>query len=155
MIRHALEKDIPKIEDLLLQVCLVHHDGRPDIFKGGCRKYTDSEILAILADESTPVFVFDAEDEGVLGYAFCVIKEIKGDNILADMKTLYIDDLCVDDGSRGKHIGAALYSFVREYAKEIGCYSVTLNVWECNPTAKKFYEKMGLSVQKTVMESIV
>ena len=38
-----MKKDIPKIGDLLLQVDLVHHNGRPDIFKIG-RKYTDEQI---------------------------------------------------------------------------------------------------------------
>ena len=47
MIRKAQEKDIAKIEDLLLQVDLVHHNGRPDIFKIG-RKYSEDELKALL-----------------------------------------------------------------------------------------------------------
>jgi GNAT superfamily N-acetyltransferase len=35
-------------------------------------------------------------------------------------------------GIIGKHIGKALYEFVRGYAKSIGCYNITLNVWEGN-----------------------
>ena len=41
MIRRATNKDIPKIIDLLKQVCLVHHKGRPDIFKVGTKYSTD------------------------------------------------------------------------------------------------------------------
>lgn len=155
MIRRAEKKDIEKIKDLLSQVLSVHHNGRPDIFKGNSRKYTDPQIAEIISNDSTPVFVFDDDDSGVLGYAFCILKETRDDNILADMKTLYIDDLCVDADARGKQVGRALYEFVRAYAKEIGCYNLTLNVWECNPGAKRFYEKMGLNVQKTVMETLL
>ena len=153
-IRIAEKRDMGALVSLLNQVLEVHHNGRPDIFKGNTRKYTDEELLLLIKDDTRPIFV--AEDErGVLGYAFCIIKEQKGDNILADMKSLYIDDLCVDEGTRGSGVGKALYEFVRNYAREIGCYNLTLNVWECNPTAKRFYEKMGLVPQKTVMETVL
>ena len=153
-IRRAKNEDIEKIKELLSQVLEVHHKGRPDIFKSGCRKYTDKEILRIIKDDESPIFVYD-EDGCVLGYAFCILKITKDDEILKDMKTLYIDDLCVDVNFRGMKIGKALYDFVLDYARKIGCYNLTLNVWECNESAKRFYEKMGLLPQKTVMEKIL
>ena len=153
-IRRAEENDIEKIKDLLSQVLAVHHNGRPDLFKAGCRKYTDPELLNLIKDNDSPIFV--AEENGVVsGYAFCVIIQHKNDNILTDIKTLYIDDLCVDKEIRGKHIGKALYDYVLNYAKEIGCYNVTLNVWACNKNAMKFYEKCGLKPQKIGMEKIL
>ena len=150
-IRRADENDMPKIEDLLSQVLLVHHKGRSDLFKKDVRKYTTSELRELLKDDLRPVF----ENEEIYGYAFCVIKQTKNDNILCDLKTLYIDDLCVDENARGKHIGKALYDYVKDYAKKIGCYNLTLNVWECNGSAKAFYEKMGLKTQKTMLETIL
>ncbi len=153
-IRRAELGDMPRIIDLLEQVLTVHHNGRPDLFKAGCRKYTDGELAEIIADNSRPVFV--AEDTGeILGYAFTVIIEHKNDNILTDIKTLYIDDLCVDEAARGKQIGSSLYAYTKDYAKSIGCYNVTLNVWACNTGAKRFYEKIGLSVQKVGMEEVL
>ncbi|MCH5210627.1 MAG: GNAT family N-acetyltransferase [Oscillospiraceae bacterium] len=152
-IRRAEERDMDKIKDLLLQVLTVHHNGRPDLFKPNCRKYTDPELKELIKDDTRPIFV--AEDSEVKGYAFCILKETKNDNALADVKTLYIDDLCVDENCRGQHVGTALYEYVKEYAKEIDCYNVTLNVWACNPTAQKFYEKCGLKPQKTTMETIL
>lgn len=153
-VRHATNNDMDKIKDLLSQVLEVHHNGRPDIFKSGCRKYNDGQLLEIIADSKRPVFVAE-DDTRVLGYAFCIIKETAGDNVLTDMKTLYIDDLCVDENTRGKKVGTVLYEYVKAYAAEIGCYNLTLNVWECNPSAKRFYEKMGLVPQKTVMEFVL
>jgi len=153
-IRFAKEEDLDGINSLLYQVLEVHHTGRPDLFFGGVKKYTDDEILAILKNEETPVFVA-AEDGKVLGYAFCIFTEVKGSHILKDVKTLYLDDLCVDEHSRGKHVGKALYEHVLSFARESGCYNLTLNVWSCNESAMGFYEKMGLVPQKTVLEKIL
>lgn len=153
MIRKAETKDIKGIIDLLYQVDAVHHGIRPDLFKGNTPKYNEQALEAILSDGSKPIFVFD---EGkILGHAFCQITEIKNHRLLQDIKTLYIDDICVDEATRGKHIGKALYEYVRDYAKSIGCYNITLNVWEGNDSAYSFYKNMGMKIQKTGMETIL
>ena len=154
MIRRAIKNDIPGINDLLCQVLEVHHKGRPDIFKSNTKKYTDNELADIIADSNRPIFV--AENNGeVVGYAFCIFQQHLNNNILTDIKTLYIDDLCVDEQKRGLHIGSTLYNFVLDFAKQSGCYNVTLNVWSCNQSALKFYEKLGLTPQKIGMEKIL
>ena len=76
-------------------------------------------------------------------------------SVLTDIKTLYIDDLCVDEAMRGKHIGRELYEAAVALARESGCYNLTLNVWSCNPSALRFYEKCGLLPQKIGMEVIL
>lgn len=153
-IRRATDKDIESINNLLRQVLAVHHNGRPDIFKGSAKKYTDEQLKEILSDDSRPIFTA-VENGNVLGYAFCIFQQHINDNILTDIKTLYIDDLCVDEKIRGKHIGKQLYDYVVDFAKENECYNVTLNVWSCNPGAIKFYEKCGLIPQKIGMEIIL
>ena len=154
IIRKAGEGDIPGINRLLEQVLMVHHNGRPDLFKSGAKKYTDDEIKDILLDPSRPVFA--AIEEGkMVGYAFCVHQQEVNHHILTDIKTLYIDDLCVEETKRGMHIGNALFEYVKEYAKEKGYYNITLNVWSCNPGALRFYEKGGLVPQKIGMEMIL
>ncbi len=155
LIRRAENIDIPKINDLLRQVCLVHHNGRPDLFKYGAQKYADEELIQIISDDEKPVFVAIDKDNTVLGYAFCIFERHINDNILTDIKTLYIDDLCVDKSFRGKHIGKQLYDYAVSFAKENGCYNLTLNVWNCNDSAMKFYEKCGLKPQKTHLETIL
>lgn len=154
-IRRANESDMAAINRLLCQVLMVHHNGRPDLFKPNAKKYTDEELLAILSNDSRPIFVGVNDGGEVLGYAFCVLQEHLGDNILTDIRTLYIDDLCVDENKRGMHIGQQLYEYVLAYAKRIGCYNVTLNVWSCNPGAMKFYENCGLTPYKIGMEKIL
>ena len=155
MVRRANKNDIPRILELLVQVDMVHHNGRPDIFKGPATKYNAAELEEIIADDETPVFVFADENDKVLGHAFCIHRQELNNNVLTDIKTLYIDDICVDENARGKHVGKTLYESVIEYAKENGFYNVTLNVWSCNPGALKFYEAMGLKPQKIGMEKIL
>lgn len=153
-IRRGEAGDLAGINRLLEQVLMVHHKGRPDLFKSGAKKYTDGELLDKLGDDATPIFVA-VDGRCVLGYVFCVMQSHPDDNILTDIKTLYIDDLCVEEESRGRHIGRLLYEYVLDFARGQGCYNITLNVWECNPGARKFYEKCGLAPQKTGMEKIL
>ena len=154
-IRRAREQDMPDIDRLLIQVNMVHHKGRPDLFKAGQKKYTDEQLKALIHDDSRPIFVAADEEEHVLGYAFCIFQQHLNDNILTDIKTLYIDDLCVDESLRGRHIGRALYEAVLGFARESGCYNVTLNVWSLNDSAMSFYERCGLKPQKVGMETIL
>ena len=156
MVRRAEPRDIPALMQLLLQVDMVHHNGRPDLFKGPATKYTESELAEILASEKTPVFVLtDETDSTVLGHAFCILQQHENDHVLTDIRTLYIDDICVDENARRQHVGRRLYDAVLAYAKDIGCYNVTLNVWTCNPGAQAFYESCGMKPQKIGMETIL
>lgn len=154
-IRRALISDMQGINKLLNQVLMVHHNGRPDLFKANVKKYTDEELIEIIEDNNKPIFVAIDDNEEVLGYAFCVFQQYINNNILTDIKTLYIDDLCVDERKRGMHIGKALYEYVVGYAKSENCYNITLNVWSCNESAMKFYEHCGLVPQKVGMEKIL
>lgn len=154
-IRRAETRDMPRIDELLMQVELVHHKARPDLFKNGGRKYTDEELAAIIADDKRPILVAVDETNRLLGYAFCIFQQYLDNTIMTDIKTLYIDDLCVDEACRGQHIGRALYEAVLAYAREHGCYNVTLNVWSGNDNAQRFYESCGLKPQKIGMEVIL
>ncbi len=153
MIRRAEKKDIQGLINLLYQVDAVHNGIRPDLFKGNTSKYTEQELEDIINDDSKPIFVYD--DGKILGHAFCQISEVKNHRLLQDVKTLYIDDICVDEQSRGRHIGKALYEYVYNYAKSIGCHNITLNVWEGNDSAYNFYKQMGMHIQKTGMETFL
>ena len=133
---------------------LVHHKGRPDIFKVGT-KYSAEELKVILNDESRPILVSVNNSDNIQGYCFCIYQQHVNNSVLTDIKTLYIDDLCVDETLRGKHIGKELYESAVKLAKDTGCYNLTLNVWSCNQSALKFYESLGLLPQKIGMELIL
>ena len=153
VIRKAERGDIHGLIALLYQVDAVHHGIRPDLFKSNTAKYSEQDLERILDDADNPIFVYD--DDKILGHAFCQVTEVKDHRLLQDIKTLYIDDICVDEAARGRHVGQALYDYVRDYARSIGCYNITLNVWEGNDSAYAFYRRMGMHVQKTGMETIL
>ena len=155
MIRKAKEKDIPRILELLSQVLEIHASIRPDIFIPGTTKYTNEELVGIPRSENTPVYVAVDENDETIGYAFCVLKQQPFSNNMVQFSSFFIDDLCVDEKYRGKKIGETLFQYVKQEAKRLGCYEITLNVWEGNDAAKRFYEKMKMKVKESQMELIL
>lgn len=154
-IRRAEKKDIDGLNRLLYQVAGVHHDGRPDLFRAGAKKYTTEELLTILDDQDKPILAAVEDDDTMLGYAFCQLKIYDGEGVHTAMRTLYVDDICVEESARGQHVGTEIFAAVRQLAKELGCYNVTLNVWECNPPAMAFYRSLGMTPYCTGMELIL
>lgn len=153
-IRLAQAGDCDSILELLRAIAALHREGRPDLFREGASKYSKEELLELFQNPNTPVFVAEA-DGRVAGYAFCQVIEHKNDGALNDMTTLYLDDLCVDEGMRGQGLGKKLFEHVKEYAVKQGCYSVDLNVWAFNTSARSFYERLGMQEKKRCMELIL
>ena len=153
-IRFAIAEDVPGMITLLRQVGRVHHKGRPDLFRSNAQKYSPSQILELLNNSNHPIFV--AVEEGkVLGCGLCVMEYVENNSVMCDRTTLCIEDLCVKESCAGQQIDIKLYHEILRYAKERGCYNVTLNVWSCNEGAMKFYESLGLKPQKIGMEAIL
>lgn len=141
-----------RLNELLFQVQAIHAEGRPDIFKAGAKKYADEELEAIIVNDNTPIFVFE-QNGMIAGYAFCIYRETKETGQLYYRKTLYIDDLCVDNHFRSQGVATKLYQYVVKTAVDNDCSSVTLNVWNLNENALRFYLSIGMTPLKTTMES--
>ena len=153
-IRFACDRDIPGMIELLKQVGEVHHQIRPDLFRSGAQKYDEAALSALLKDASRPILIAELDGK-VAGYAFCILQITENDPVLCDRKVLYIDDLCVEETLRGHGIAGALYQKVLDYARQLHCDAVTLNVWSGNDGAMRFYEKSGFKPQKVGMEVIL
>ncbi len=151
LIRRAEITDIPHILRLLVQVCNVHQEIRPEIFRRDGVKYTEADLRELLTDERRPVWCA-VEDGGFLGYCFCQWEEYRNSSVMTERKELYIDDLCVDEAARGRGVATALYRHVTQAAMEAGAAFLTLNVWCGNDSAMRFYEKMGLRPRKITMD---
>lgn len=154
-VREAQKKDIPGIQSLLKEVLNIHAAGRPDLFIPDTTKYTKEELEGLLQKEECKIFVCVDEQEQVLGHAFCEIQKREHENNMTDIETIYIDDICVGQQYRKRNIGKSLYQKVEEFAKERGAYHITLNVWAFNEDAKQFYDKIGFSEMKRVLEKIL
>lgn len=154
IIRKATKEDISSIILLLHEVNDVHAMGRPDLFKFGSTKYNKEDLEVILEADETKVYLA-CEEEKVLGHVFFAIEETEESESRVGHKTLYIDDICVKEDARGQRVGEALYKEVKRLAKELVCDRITLHVWECNPGARVFYEKMGMKEMYRAMEEVL
>ena len=138
MTRRANKNDIKRIIELLHQVNMVHHVIRPDLFKPNTTKYDEQELETLLNDDSKPIFVYD--DGEVQGYAFCQITEVKDHKLLENVKTLYIDDICVDEHARGKHIDFSIISLscgVGFSSLRATCRNLSRYVFDCWLSSRK------------------
>lgn len=154
-IRRASEKDIDNLIKLLQEVLEIHANIRPDIFISGTTKYTRSDLLEKLANDEEPIYVAVDENDEVMGYAFCALKQQPFSTNMVPFKSLYIDDLCVDSNYRGQHIGEQLFDYVKAEAKRLGCYEITLAVWAGNDGAERFYDRIGFKTKERIMEYIL
>lgn len=155
IIRKANANDYKGVERLLVEVNNLHQKLRPDMFIENAVKYDEKKFDDIISNESTPVFVAVDDEGNVLGHLFCSVLDYVQVKVYKDFKSLFIDDLCIEESARGQGVGKALYEFAIGYARENGCYDVTLNVWEGNNSARAFYEKMGMFPKETQMEYIL
>lgn len=154
-IRRAESRDLDKTLKLLSEVLELHAKIRPDIFISA-RQSIPVRSSRRYSTTTRPRCLVAADDSGeVVGYAFCVMKRQPFSTNMKDFSTLFIDDLCVDENCRGQHVGTLLFDYVKQYARDNGCYDVTLNVWEGNDNARRFYEKMGMFVKETQMEILL
>ena len=153
-IRFAKPEDIPGIVRLLRQVGQVHHAIRPDLVREGALKCDAPALEKLLSDPEQPIFVA-VEEGAVLGYAICILQQVRNNPVLQDRKELFLSDLCVEELYRGQGIAGPLFAYVKEFARAQGCQALTLNVWCGNDRAIRFYEKCGLTPQKIRMETIL
>jgi ribosomal protein S18 acetylase RimI-like enzyme len=154
-IRNAYEKDIPRLTALLTQIAALHNRTRPDLFRAGSTKYGENDLKKLLKDKNTVVFVAVDNEDIAVGYIFCFLSEYNAHKIMRDNKTMYIDDICVDEDKRGLSIGRQLFDYARKYAISKNCHNITLNVWSGNADALRFYKKLGLTEQKRTLELIL
>ena len=151
-VRFAEEKDVARISELLVQIGGIHHKARPDIFNPATPKFSADDLKEIFQSPAKFVFVAVDENDVVQGHLFCQTRESDGKGVIAKNKTMWIEDLCVDENARSNGIGTMLFDAVEKFAKEQQCGSITLNVWEFNESAKVFYEKNGMSIQRFTLE---
>lgn len=154
IIRPATPRDSTSIHDLLKEIAKLHTNGRPDLFADFESKYSIPELNKMLAPEENGVFVADA-DGRVVGYVITQIRAYDGIISHTKIKTLYVDDLCVDSSFRKMGIATALMDAAVAYGRQKGCYDLELNVWEFNSDALAFYKKYGMKTRTRHMEIIL
>lgn len=150
-IRKAVIEDAPRIHKLLCDIARLHTEGNPDVFEGKSAKYDVTDVEKMISDGSS--IILSALEEGnVIGYLICKENVTEADGLRRYRRTLYIDDLCVDENARGIGAGKALFNEAKKLAFELGCSALDLNVWSFNKNAIAFYKKMGMTDVRRHME---
>ncbi|MFA5561653.1 MAG: GNAT family N-acetyltransferase [Eubacteriales bacterium] len=154
IIRDAVAADAPRLLRMLAKIAELHRQGRPDLFREGSRKYDREELLSILSAPDKRIFVADEGGEAT-GYLFCMLRTVSGHPLLHDERTLYIDDLFVEEAYRGQQMARALMDSAGAFARANGCRRMELNVWAMPGSALPFYEKYGMREMRRTMEMIL
>lgn len=139
----------PNIEDYIainkiaLQVHNSHVDWAPDFF-AKCDEIITKDTLTDMIQKHN-IFVAKINDK-IVGYINIIIK-IKNQKGFTYRKQLDIDSVCVDKKYRNQGIGTAMINYIKEYAKELNCTHIALNVNPENTEAIHFYEKLGMKIR--------
>lgn len=154
-IRKAKIEDIIEIAELLVQVKKLHETQRPDIFKPTIKKAAKEEAIEILSEKKFQTLIATDENDKAIGMAIYECKERKGHKNLKDARTLWIEDIVVEEKQQGKRIGTRLMEELQKIAKQKKCIRIELNVWNFNTKAYAFYQKLGMNEQRTIMEFVM
>ena len=153
-VRRAREDELERVNELRMQVNILHVAGKPEVFKPGFPEELRNYIYAIHKDPEQFIAVA-VKDETICGFA--VLHHInKPENpFMKERDFLDIDEFCVDEAFRRQGIASEMIAFIREFAKEKGFHRIELNMWEFNQDALAFYEAAGFQTFRRYMEMFI
>lgn len=152
IIKETKIDDIEQIVDILNQISKIHYESRPDIFRKKSKNEIKKEVIEIVNNTERKILIATDENSKIYGLIVYKIKEVKEHINLKNSKVLYIEDIGVDEKYRKKGLGKQLMKKVEEIAKELECRRIELNCWNFNEDAIKFYNQIGLTTQRRIME---
>ena len=148
IIRNMTLDDYDHVDRLMAQVHKLHVEGRPDLYIDVDHIYSQEQFREMIENEDM-ISVVAEINESVVGICFV---SMRARTCMVKRRTAYMEDLCVDEIHRGKGIGKSLYKYVKKCAKEMGAERLDLMVWDFNENARKFYESLGMKIQRYIME---
>ena len=149
LIRNITVQDFEKVNELMCEVHDLHVRNRPDLYTAMEEPYPREKFTEDVGKEDV-ISVLAEENGEVLGICFVSFREKTG---MVCRRTAYMEDLCVRENNRARGVGRGLFEHVREEAKRMGAGRLDLMVWGFNETAFAFYEKMGMQVQRYILET--
>ena len=148
--RRLCPEDFPAYHDLMLQVHRLHSENRPDCYVD-CDPFTEEEFRAMLADER--VHSFGAEADGqLIGLGIVRMRITPPGTPMQPRRVAFIDDVVVDAKHRGRGVGTAILSRLKQLAAEEQADSLELMVWSFNAAAMRMYEKAGFTPRSLILE---
>jgi len=151
IIRPAKKEDYPGIRALLLQIAGLHHKLRPDLFLPQVKLSQEDFLERLETAPQNPIVVALAEGE-IVGHLFAEVKHLEEHACKTGRCVFYIDDLCVNEACRGQGAGRRLMEEAEALARLHQCETLELNVYQCNESAVRFYERLGFAPQRLTLE---
>ena len=147
-IRKAALEDYDAICKIMNQVQELHVQWRPDIFKSTSDVMSKEFFQDAVANELFYVAEMASKITGVMGLE---IRHIESP-LHITREVLFIDSMAVEEAFRGKGIGHAFFSKVKEIAMSKNCDGIELQVNAKNKLAYKMYSKFGFTEKSINME---
>lgn len=128
-IRKSVDEDLPALIALVAEFAAFH---------GSSDHMTNSIELMRAERDAFTSFVAVTDDNRIIGYAICFFAYFTWSG-----RSLYLDDLFVQEACRGQQVGKRLLAAVVEFAKGEHCKKVRWQVSSWNTPAQEFYKKFG------------
>jgi ribosomal protein S18 acetylase RimI-like enzyme len=148
LIREASTNDIAVLHEIFQELHKIHFENRPDIFSVDGNPYTEKFIKKMLRDKSKKIIVAE-ENTYVIG--LCAFS-LNDNAYQTRKKQILIDDIYVVPDYRRKGVAKALFNYVKSLAEKEKYEKIDLTVWNFNKEAQSFYESLGFTEQRRIME---
>ncbi len=156
VIRDAEKTDFDSLLGLMQQLQEIHSNARKDLFIQTDRPLEKEYYQELLNKDNHYIYVVeDTNTKDVIAYTSLRIETFTGSLIMKDRKTLFVNELTVNEKYRGQGIGKYLFEFVMNKGREFEVQSIDLTVAEFNQSAIEFYKNIGMKTRSRRMEYII
>lgn len=151
-IRPATMTDYEAICQLTMQVDRIHIDWYPEYFRlpsGPSRERIFIQTW-MGRDESEILLAFDAS--GLVGLLMIVIEIFPAFPIMQEgYRKATVDNLVVEQNNQGRGIGKQLMKAAEDWARTQQAQELSLQVYEKNQGAQRFYQQLGFETVSHLM----
>ena len=147
-IRLCKENDRTEVNRLLYQSTAIHSAGVPDFFIPLEESINENVYADILAAEDQVLFCAESDDGTLCGVCHLSFHNRSG---WVEMKNVHVENIVVDETCRGQGIGHALMAEAERIAKEWGAVQLNLMCWHFNNGARRLYESLGMTEQRSIL----
>lgn len=148
IIRDIAIRDFEEVNEIMKEIHSLHVRNRPDLYLDVDEPFPRKQFEEDVENENF-ISVLAEENHRIMGICFAQMME---KICMVEKRTAYMDVLCVVEKYRKQGIGGMLFHYVQEKVKRMGAERLDLMVWGFNDTAYSFYEKMGMNVQRNILE---
>lgn len=147
-IRSMTPADYPAVDAMMSSLHQLHVDARPDLYRAVAHIYPEEMFLEKIADPNMICLIAEA-DGSPAGLCFV---EMRFRTCMQKMVSAYMDDLYVCPEHRRRGVATGIFREAERLARARGAVRLDLMVWAFNAEAIRFYESLGMTLQRAIYE---